>query len=668
MDLTGKIHLMDSTKKEERVQDSTNQGEFLAKQEQAGSDKINPSKSDNYRPFLLITLAHAETRNISEKEVLERVLKCFGCTAIVVAKETHQDNGFHFHIAVHTKDASRYTASKKIRAIFTQFEGRQCDVQFKKAWAPMCAYVTKENKEPLVWGQYNLKQILQAAEAHQKHKKAEDTLERAQAIFNRLQRCKEWIDIYEDPILIKEALRSHSNLRSIFDDLNIVKDKKITVAERIFKFILEHGEPEEYQIEEIKEKYVILDWIACQLCFGRPIKTKQLFIYGKPSTQKTLLFNMLAKALNIYFASSRKNDFSGAHNYYDLWVFDEFHEPEEQSGLYASTETGSTYSNTLLKMLDGQECRLDSKYSRIFTKKANVPIIMIANNLPLSIREKGPFKERFLSIKCQNNIDNLSEERIIATLWGCIQRRFQMKATYAGETDINMSYNHFEGKFYLNYFEQSRGKIEQEKNSLRFREGWAIRRTGETLELNELNEKKPFHQPDNKQEIEIENEIRTIFMHIDEKEFMNKEKLTTIDFAVIPLAKRKCKNKEEPTLNQNEKTGEETKLTLAFPAYGQKRAWFLVFRRKNEDFLDYATWPLNMKYVMHKDHRSPSGEDNFWNLDMNFWVLQKMKIDEEDEDKERIRKKAEKLLKVEGEEGKRVKEFRVYPGGTDEGT
>jgi 3-keto-L-gulonate-6-phosphate decarboxylase len=75
-------------------------------------------------------------------------------------------------------------------------------------------------------------------QSHKKHKKPEDTLERAQSIFNRLQQCKEWIDIYEDPILIKEALRSHSNLRSIFDDLTIVKDKKITVAERIFKFIL----------------------------------------------------------------------------------------------------------------------------------------------------------------------------------------------------------------------------------------------------------------------------------------------------------------------------------------------------------------------------------------------------------------------------------------------
>lgn len=30
--------------------------------------------------------------------------------------------------------------------------------------------------------------------------------------------------------------------------------------------------------------------------------------------------------------SSRRNYFHGADNYYHLWVFDEFHEPEEQEG------------------------------------------------------------------------------------------------------------------------------------------------------------------------------------------------------------------------------------------------------------------------------------------------------------------------------------------------
>ena len=271
----------------------------------------------------------------------------------------------------------------------------QCDVQFQKAWAPMCQYITKEDKTPMVWGQYSLKQVLDAAEANKKHKKIEDTAARAQYIFQKLQKRNEWLDIYEEPLLLKEALRSHSNLINLFEDVSVIRDRKKTIAEKIVTYLFEHGEPEEYKMEEIKEKYVLLDWIACKLCFRRPIKTRQLFIYGEPSTQKTLIFSMLAKALKMYFASSRKNDFSEAHNFYDLWVFDEFHQPEENSSLFASTETGSAYANTLLKtllkMLDGQECRLDAKYSRIFTKKANVPIVMIANQLPAAFM--GPLKK-----------------------------------------------------------------------------------------------------------------------------------------------------------------------------------------------------------------------------------------------------------------------------------
>jgi len=39
----------------------------------------------------------------------------------------------------------------------------------------------------------------------------------------------------------------------------------------------------------------------------------------------------LSKVLKIDFASSRRNDFSGAHDYYDMWIFDEFHEPTSEN-------------------------------------------------------------------------------------------------------------------------------------------------------------------------------------------------------------------------------------------------------------------------------------------------------------------------------------------------
>jgi hypothetical protein len=93
-------------------------------------------------------------------------------------------------------------------------------------------------------------------------------------------------------------------------------------------------QPEEYEIEELEEKYLLLDWIACQLSFHRPIKTKQLFIYGVPNMQKTALFHILSRVLRIYFTSSRGDDLTGAHNSYDLWAFDESHEPKDSRGFH----------------------------------------------------------------------------------------------------------------------------------------------------------------------------------------------------------------------------------------------------------------------------------------------------------------------------------------------
>ena len=42
------------------------------------------------------------------------------------------------------------------------------------------------------------------------------------------------------------------------------------------------------------------------------------------------------------------NDFAGAHDQYDLWVFDEFHQPNEDSGISGATEEGTTFFNTIL--------------------------------------------------------------------------------------------------------------------------------------------------------------------------------------------------------------------------------------------------------------------------------------------------------------------------------
>lgn len=133
---------------------------------------------------------------------------------------------------------------------------------------------------------------------------------------------------------------------------------------------------------------------------------------------------MLSKVLKIYFGSYRINYFSGAHNFYDLWVFDELPDPTEGGSLYESNGEGTAYSNTLLKMLDGQECQLDTKYGRLFRKTVNVPTVLIASKLYPSLKQTGPFHERFMRLKFRHRIENLEPERLAATLLGCVRRRF----------------------------------------------------------------------------------------------------------------------------------------------------------------------------------------------------------------------------------------------------
>lgn len=99
----------------------------------------------------------------------------------------------------------------------------------------------------------------------------------------------------------------------------------------------------------------------------------------------------MGEVLNIYHASTRKNDFTGVHDHYDLWLFDEFHVAEDenlQAGIGKALM--AVANNTFLRVLDGQQCWWDTKYGKMFHKKRNVPVVTITNYPVGSIREKGP--------------------------------------------------------------------------------------------------------------------------------------------------------------------------------------------------------------------------------------------------------------------------------------
>ena len=110
---------------------------------------------------------------------------------------------------------------------------------------------------------------------------------------------------------------------------------------------------------------------------------------------------MLSKVLRVYSTGHRKNDFSGAKNFYDIWVIDEPTERERRSSSsYFHQEEAEQEMNKLLTILDGQPCRLDGKYEKRWIQSMNVPIILIGKALSTSFsKSQTPWAERIMPRK-----------------------------------------------------------------------------------------------------------------------------------------------------------------------------------------------------------------------------------------------------------------------------
>jgi len=58
---------------------------------------------------------------------------------------------------------------------------------------------------------------------------------------------------------------------------------------------------------------------------------------------------------------------------------------------------------------------------RVFLKKRNVPIILMSNQLPFLLKKTGPWAERIAPLHFLSHLKNIVEERLILTLWACIE-------------------------------------------------------------------------------------------------------------------------------------------------------------------------------------------------------------------------------------------------------
>jgi hypothetical protein len=145
-----------------------------------------------------------------------------------------------------------------------------------------------------VWGEYSLEERLSiAAGASQKNKKATTRTPAGQLqimeanpplqimgpperIIRKLERCNHWYEIYDDPVLRKLAVKSYENIRNLYEDLQALSNSRATLGERFLSYL--HRQPAEYELEELPERYLLLDWLASCLCFHRPIVPNSFFM------------------------------------------------------------------------------------------------------------------------------------------------------------------------------------------------------------------------------------------------------------------------------------------------------------------------------------------------------------------------------------------------------
>ena len=159
---------------------------------------------------------------MSQLEIIERLKRVFTCTYIFLSREPHKSGGYHYHVGVKTVNASKNSYARLVRATFPEFEGMQLDVQAKKGWGPVCAYVTKEDKSPLIWGEYNLEQVLELAEAFRARRKSKG-----------LANNPSGVDFKKRPFVYTNAICWILTFQAITSILNLT-------VPAIFPFLYEH--------------------------------------------------------------------------------------------------------------------------------------------------------------------------------------------------------------------------------------------------------------------------------------------------------------------------------------------------------------------------------------------------------------------------------------------
>lgn len=368
--------------------------------------------SRHIRKNILLTLTHAESGDRSHYTRHFVVSKCrslFNCKSVVLAKELHKSEGYHYHIGILNDTASYHTATNLLRKSFPEFDGRQLNVSFHKSWNTICEYIFKQDDDPYCWGTTK-EECRERIHRRKTGKKGLD-------FMTRLRNCETWRDVVNDDLLANRVSKSYSSVKQLFLDTKLASNE-LSLTERLREYldVLEKEKQiEPYTSVDLGSKNSAVAWLSANLDRTRALREPQLLILGEPKSGKTTFLDMLRDLFVVYDVSSRKDDFSGTTNDEDLWIIDEF-------------SVDMMTSRVLNQVLDGQRVRLDAKYGHTILKTKNVPVILATHKYPKyrSEADQKAFDTRVLRARFGQE-DWLEKDRLAKTLYECLEGRKRLK-------------------------------------------------------------------------------------------------------------------------------------------------------------------------------------------------------------------------------------------------
>lgn len=66
----------------------------------------------------------------------------------------------------------------------------------------------------------------------------------------RLSTFDEWEQVYQEPEIVKRLFYSVNSVKSVFEDLKVLKEREGCLHERFVSYLLERGWLEEYTVQQ----------------------------------------------------------------------------------------------------------------------------------------------------------------------------------------------------------------------------------------------------------------------------------------------------------------------------------------------------------------------------------------------------------------------------------